>query len=75
MRQWWVYIMASRTQRIYTGITNDIYRRVSEHKQGLTQGFTSRYRMHRLVYYEVYFIRRYYTIFPSDRQVGSISYW
>jgi len=47
-----VYIVASRSRNIYTGVTNDLERRISQHKQGFVQGFTRRYRIHRLVYYE-----------------------
>jgi putative endonuclease len=52
MRSYYVYIMASWKRTIYTGVTNNIERRVHEHKQGLVRGFTSRYRVTRLVYYE-----------------------
>jgi putative endonuclease len=52
MRVYYVYVMASRSRVLYTGVTNDLGRRVNEHKQGLTPGFTSRYRITRLVYYE-----------------------
>jgi putative endonuclease len=48
----WVYIMASKSRRIYTGVTNDIERRVKEHKSGEIEGFTQRYRIDRLVYRE-----------------------
>jgi putative endonuclease len=50
--RFWVYIMASKSRRIYTGVTNDIERRVREHKEGLIEGFTRRYRINRLVYRE-----------------------
>ena len=52
MRTYYVYIMASRTRVLYTGVTNNLARRVNEHKQGLNTGFTSRYRVSRLVYFE-----------------------
>jgi putative endonuclease len=53
-REWrfWVYIMASKSRRIYTGVTNDIERRVLEHKHGEIEGFTQRYGINRLVYRE-----------------------
>jgi len=53
-REWhfWVYILASKSRRIYTGVTNDIERRVREHKRGEIEGFTQRYRINRLVYRE-----------------------
>jgi putative endonuclease len=49
-----VYILASRSRRIYTGVTNDLTRRAIEHRQGLADGFTKRYRIHRLVYFETF---------------------
>ena len=52
MRTYYVYIMASRSRVLYTGVTNDLARRVDEHKRSLTPGFTSRYHITRLVYFE-----------------------
>ena len=52
MRTYYVYIMASRSRTLYTGVTRDLTRRVSEHKQKLVPGFTSRYNISRLVYYQ-----------------------
>jgi len=52
MRIYYVYIMASRSRVLYTGVTNDLARRVDEHKRSLTPGFTSRYHITRLVYFE-----------------------
>ncbi|HEU5400055.1 MAG TPA: GIY-YIG nuclease family protein [Terriglobales bacterium] len=54
MKEWqfFVYIMANRSRNIYTGMTNSLLRRVAEHKSGKIEGFTKRYRIHRLVYYE-----------------------
>ena len=51
-RTYWVYILASRSRNVYTGVTNDLQRRIIEHRQGLVPGFTSRYRIFRLVYFE-----------------------
>lgn len=49
----WVYMMGSANGKaLYTGVTNDIYRRVSEHKSGMVEGFTRKYRCHSLLYYE-----------------------
>jgi putative endonuclease len=53
MRTFYVYIMASRSRVLYVGVTNDLVRRTNEHKRGLS-GFTSRYRVTRLVYFEVF---------------------
>ena len=50
-RDFWVYIMASHTRRMYVGVTANLYVRVAQHRAGLST-FTSRYRMTRLVYYE-----------------------
>ena len=44
--------MASRSRVLYTGVTNDLVRRVHEHKQGLVAGFTRKYRVTRLVHFE-----------------------
>ena len=53
-RDWhfWVYILSSKSRRIYTGVTNNLGRRAREHKAGLIQSFTQRYRINRLVYHE-----------------------
>ena len=47
-----VYIMASRSRVLYVGVTNDIVRRVDEHRRGLIPGFTRKYHITRLVYFE-----------------------
>ena len=52
MRTYYIYIMASRSRVLHTGVTNDLARRVDEHKRGVNAGFTSRYRITRLVYFE-----------------------
>ena len=52
LRTYWVYILASRSRVLYTGVTNDLARRVNEHKQHLIPGFTDKYRVTRLVYFE-----------------------
>ena len=51
-RQYCVYILASRSRTLYTGITNNLRRRVWEHRQKIVPGFTRHYRIHRLVYFE-----------------------
>src|SRR5437660_1689006 len=54
-RRYWVYILASRIGgTLYIGITSNLIRRVYEHKMGLADGFTKKYRIHRLVYFEQY---------------------
>ena len=53
-RQYCVYIMSNAHNTVlYTGVTNDLARRVYEHKHGLGSGFVKRYNVHKLVYYEV----------------------
>src|SRR3954451_7594146 len=52
-RSYWVYILASRLGgTLYIGVTNDLVRRVYEHKAGFARGFTKKYEVHRLLYYE-----------------------
>ena len=52
MKKYYVYIMASRSRVIYTGVTNNLERRVNEHKNKLVEGFTSKYNINQLVYFE-----------------------
>jgi len=50
---YWVYILASKPGgTLYTGVTNDLVRRAYEHREGLVQGFTKRYGVKTLVYFE-----------------------
>ena len=44
--------MASDHRTLYTGVTNDLERRLFEHREGLTKGFTKKYNVHKLVYFE-----------------------
>jgi len=53
MKEYAVYILASkRNGTLYVGFTNDLPKRVYEHKHGLVEGFTKKYNVHTLVYYE-----------------------
>ncbi|MCA9772946.1 MAG: GIY-YIG nuclease family protein [Myxococcales bacterium] len=52
MSDYYVYVLANRRRRLYTGVTNDLERRVWEHKHGVAKGFTKRYNINRLVYFE-----------------------
>ena len=54
-RWYYVYILATQPQgTLYIGVTNDLVRRIYEHRNELVPGFTRRYRVHRLVYYEIH---------------------
>jgi len=53
-RRYYVYIMASRSLNLYAGVTDNIFRRALEDKNGRIEGFTKRYNINRLVYYEVF---------------------
>ncbi len=55
-KQYYIYILTSNNQNVlYTGITNDLLRRVYEHKNKLHDGFTSKFNVNQLVYYEIFF--------------------
>ena len=52
-KMYYVYIITNKTKTVlYTGVTNNLERRIYEHKQKLIDGFTKRYNLNRLVYYE-----------------------
>lgn len=50
----YVYMLGSRTGVLYIGVTNNLERRLSEHKRGLVEGFTRKYNVHKLLWYEAY---------------------
>lgn len=52
MKQYYVYIMTNKSHTLYTGVTNNLERRVEEHKSKSISGFTSKYNVTQLVYYE-----------------------
>src|SRR5512136_2904663 len=52
MKHYYVYIMTSPSGTLYTGMTNDLKRRVYQHKHKLIEGFTAKYNVTRLAYYE-----------------------
>jgi putative endonuclease len=51
-RHYCTYIMASLSRKVYVGVTNNLLRRTVEHKRASLQGFTQKYRINRLVYFE-----------------------
>jgi putative endonuclease len=52
MRNYYVYILTNRSGSLYTGVTNNLERRLLEHRQGKAGSFTARYKINRLVYFE-----------------------
>jgi len=53
-KRYYVYILASRSRTLYTGVTNNLRRRLAQHRLGLKPGFTSKYKILRLVHCEVF---------------------
>lgn len=54
-KQYYIYIMTNKYNTVlYTGITNDLKKRIYEHKEKLVEGFTKRYNINKLVYYEIF---------------------
>ncbi|MCJ7826209.1 GIY-YIG nuclease family protein [Patescibacteria group bacterium] len=54
-RSYFVYILTNSTNRVlYIGVTNNLIRRIYEHKQNAISGFTAQYHLHKLVYFEIY---------------------
>ena len=52
MRRYYVYILANRSRTLYVGVTNDLVRRLAEHRDGPATSFTRRYAVHRVVHVE-----------------------
>jgi putative endonuclease len=67
-KKYYVYMMTNRTNNvIYTGVTNDLVRRVYEHKNNLVEGFTKQYQVHKLVYFEQF--DRAYDAISREKQL------
>jgi len=52
MKVYFIYIMASESGTLYLGVTNNLERRIYEHRNNLVDGFTKKYKCHKLVYFE-----------------------
>ena len=50
----WIYILASDRGVLYVGVTSNLYKRVLDHRSGINSGFATKYKCHRLIYYEEY---------------------
>jgi len=68
---YWVYILASGVGgTLYVGVTNDLVRRVYEHREGLAAGFTRKYAVKRLVYFEAH-----ESILAAIQREKNIKHW
>ncbi|MDD5457495.1 MAG: GIY-YIG nuclease family protein [Candidatus Margulisbacteria bacterium] len=71
-KQYYIYLMTnSRNSVIYVGVTNDLMRRVNEHKEQLLEGFTKKYNINKLVYYEIFQNSREAIIREKQIKAGS----
>ncbi|MFA6525655.1 MAG: GIY-YIG nuclease family protein [Patescibacteria group bacterium] len=53
MKNYYIYILTNKTNKVlYIGVTNNLVRRIHEHKNDFVEGFTKKYNVHKLVYYE-----------------------
>ena len=71
MANYWLYIMASAPNgTLYVGVTNNLVRRIFEHREGLVAGFTKRYGVTSLVYYE-----QHDTAYAAIQREKNIKHW
>jgi putative endonuclease len=71
MKQFYVYILASRAGgALHVGVTNDLVRRVYEHKNKLAEGHTKRYQIDKLVHFEIY-----ETAYQAIQREKNIKHW
>ena len=69
-KEYYVYIMTNKSRTLYTGVTNDLIRRVYEHRNKLVKGFTSRYNIQYLVYYEL--TSNVYAALEREKQIKGL---
>ncbi len=71
MRSYWVYILASRPRgTLYVGMSNDLIRRIYQHREGLIEGFSKEYGVKMLVYYE-----QHATAMAAIQRERNIKHW
>jgi putative endonuclease len=71
MKQYFVYILTNWTGTVmYVGIANDLERRLYEHKHEMVEGFTKKYHVHKLVYYE-----HTYDVYEALKREKEIKKW
>ncbi|MFZ0700527.1 MAG: GIY-YIG nuclease family protein [Candidatus Acidiferrales bacterium] len=70
MKSYWVYIVASKSRNLYTGVTSNLQRRVWQHREKLLKGFSAKYNTNRLVYYEAFG-----DVFATIRREKQIKGW
>jgi putative endonuclease len=71
LRTYWIYILASRPRgTLYVGMTNDLIRRIYEHREGVIEGFTKTYAVKMLVYYE-----QHTTAINAIQREKNIKHW
>jgi len=54
MKKYYIYIMSSESRVLYVGVTNNLRRRVIEHQEGIVEGFSQKYKIKKLIYFEEY---------------------
>jgi putative endonuclease len=71
VRSYWVYILASRPRgTLYVGVTNDLIRRIYQHREGLVDGFTKEHRVKMLTFYE-----QHGTAIAAIQREKNIKHW
>jgi len=71
MAAYWVYLLTNNPRStLYVGVTNDLVRRVYEHREGLVKGFTQRYGLKMLVHFE-----QYDTPYDAIQREKNIKHW